>query len=126
MSLITASGVREILPSETALTDVQITASIRAADSVVTRVASCDTDLTSTDLVEIERYLAAHFCAVTENSLTLTSEVDPCNGGNVVYGFRFGNGILGTSFGQMANTLSGGLLIEFDKQPVNFFSIGVC
>jgi hypothetical protein len=56
--------------------------------------------------------------------LTLVSETDPCSGGKATYGFKFGEGVKGTPFGQMANTLSCGCLAEFDKQPVNLFSIG--
>ena len=59
-----------------------------------------------------------------ENSLSILSEKDPCCGGSVVYGFRFGEGVKGTPFGQTANMLSGGCLAEYDKQPANLFSIG--
>lgn len=121
------SKVRAILPAETTLTDPQIQAAIDAATVVVDQIAiGCGSDLTADGLTQVETYLAAHFAAVTENTLTLQSETDPACGGKVVYGFKFGEGVKGTPFGQMANTLSCGCLAEFDKQPVNLFSIGSC
>lgn len=117
--------VRAILPSSTTLTDEQIQAAIDAATCVVDQAAdSCASSLSEPCLIQVETYLAAHFAAVTENTLTLQSETDPCSGGKAVYGFQFGDGVKGTPFGQMANTLSTGCLAELDKTPANFFSIG--
>lgn len=125
MARVTATEVKVILPADTTLTDPQIEAAIAAATCLVDQVAAgCGSDLSAECLKQVELYLSAHFSAVTENTLSLKSEKDPCSGGSVTYGFQFGEGIKGTSFGQMANTLSGGCLAEFDKQPVNLFSIG--
>lgn len=121
----TVQKVKDILPSTTILTDTNIQASIDAATCVVDQIAvSCGGDLSEACLLQIETYLAAHFAAVTENTLTLSSEADACSGSKAAYGFQFGEGVKGTPFGQMANTLSRGCLAEFDKQPVNMFSIG--
>lgn len=121
----TIADVRAILPTETGLTDAQIQAAIDAAKCVVDQAAaSCSSHLTDDCLTQVHIYLSAHFCAVTENTLSLTSETDPCCGGKATYGFKFGEGVKGTPFGQMANTLSGGCLAELDKQPANLFSIG--
>ncbi len=120
MARVTASEVRAILPTSTTLTDPQIEAAIEAATCVVDQIAAdC-----AACLKQIELYLSAHFAAATENTLTLASETDPCSGGTATYGFKFGEGVKGTPFGQMANTLSGGCLAELDKAPVNLFSIG--
>lgn len=116
--------VRAILPTGTTLTSGQITAAIGAATVVVDRLyAGCGYDLSADELLQVETYLAAHFAAVTESTLTISSESGSC-GGDVVYGFKFGQGIMGTPFGQMANTLSDGCLAEQDKAPVGLFSIG--
>lgn len=120
----TIAQVRAILPTATTLTDPQIQAAIDAAACVVDQVALNCSSITDACLTQVHIYLSAHFAAVTENTLTLTSETDPCSGGKVVYGFKFGEGIKGTSFGQMANTLSGGCLVEQEKQPISFNSIG--
>ena len=117
--------IRKILPTETTLTDDQIQAAIDAAKCIVDQIETgCGSDLSDTCLTQIHIYLSAHFAAVTENTLTLSSETDPTCGGKVVYGFKFDEGVKGTPFGQMANTLSGGCLAEFDKQPVGLFSSG--
>jgi len=122
----TEAEVREILPSSTTLTTTQVDHAITAASCVVDQVAlGCASHLTADCLKEVETYLAAHFSAVTENTLTLSSETDACVGARVVYGFKFGDGVKGTPFGQMANTLSGGCLMEQDKQPISFNSIGI-
>lgn len=125
MARTTISEVRAILPTDTTLTDAQIQAAIDAATCIVDRIAaSCGKHLTEECLKQIETYLAAHYAAVTENTLSITSEKDGCCGGSVTYGFKFGEGVKGTPFGQMANTLSGGCLAEFDKQPVGLYTIG--
>lgn len=117
--------VRAILPASTALTDAQIQAAIDGATCVVDQIAiGCADHLTDDCLIQVETYLSAHFAAVTENTLTLHSEKDACSDSSATYGFKFGEGVKGTPFGQMANTLSGGCLAEQDKQPVNLFSIG--
>lgn len=119
----TVEQVRKILPTETTLTDDQITAAIAAAKCVVDQLALEECNLSDDCLTQIHIYMSAHFAAVTENTLSLSSETDPC-GGKAVYGFKFGEGVKGTPFGQMANTISGGCLAEFDKQPVGIFSVG--
>ena len=126
MARVTAAEVRVILPVGTTLTDPQIDAAIAAAHVMTNHMAasSCGQGLAEDELEVIELYLAAHFAAATENTLSLSSEKDGCCGGSVTYGFKFGEGIKGTPFGQMANTLSGGCLAEFDKQPAGLFSIG--
>lgn len=125
MARTTVSDVRPILPTGTTLTDPQIDAAIAAATCVVDQVAGgCASHLTDECLKQVETYLAAHYAAVTENTLSLSSETDPCSGGKATYGFKFGEGVKGTPFGQMANTLSSGCLAEQDKQPISFNSIG--
>ena len=69
--------VKAILPTETTLTDTQIQAAIDAATCVVDQMAAgCASDLTDACLIQVETYLAAHFAAVNENTLTLKSEKD--------------------------------------------------
>ena len=125
MSRATISDTRSILPTSSQLTDFQIQASIDAATCVVDQAAaSCASHLSDSCLLQVEIYLSAHYAAATENTLTLSSESDDCGGGDATYGFKFGEGVKGTPFGQMANMLSSGCLAEFDKSPVDMFSIG--
>lgn len=125
MARTDVTKVKAILPASTTLTDPQIQAAIDAATCVVDQVAAgCGSGLNDACLLQIETYLSAHFAAVTENTLSLVSETDPTCGSKAVYGFKFAEGVKGTPFGQVANTLSCGCLAEQDKQPVSFHSIG--
>lgn len=124
---IVIQDVRDILPADTQLTDTQIQAAIDASQCIIDRLSLtyCGMNFSATCIDQIHAYLAAHFCAVTENTLSLLAESsDGCCTTSVKYGFKFGDGILGTPFGIMANTLSSGCLQEFDKSPANIFSIG--
>jgi len=121
----TLDKVKAILPTSTTLTDPQIQAAIDAAVCIIDRLAvGCGEDLSDDCLLQTETYLSAHIAANTENTLSLSSEKDGCADSSVTYGFVFKEGVLGTTFGQTANMLSGGCLHEMDKQPVNLFSIG--
>jgi hypothetical protein len=121
----TVADVRAILPSDTTLTDAQIQAALDDAECVIDMLAAgCGSDLTDACLTRIHANLAAHYAACTENTLSLKSEKDPCCGGSATYGFVFGEGIMGTPYGQKANQMSCGCLAEFDKQPVNLFAVG--
>ena len=68
--------VRAILPANTQLTDAQIQAAIDAATCLVDQLAAtfCGEALSDACLLQIETYLAAHFAAVTENTLSLSAE----------------------------------------------------
>ena len=121
----TIADVRAILPTGTTLTDEQITAAITAAACIIEQIAAgCASHLSDDCLCQVEIYLSAHISACTDNTLSLSSEKDGCCDSSATYGFKFGEGVKGTPYGQMANTLSGGCLAEQDKQPVNLFSLG--
>lgn len=122
----TIDQVRAILPASTQLTDEQIQAAINAAKCVVDAIAAsdCGSSLNDDCLTQVHIYLSAHFAAVTENTLSVSSETDPCCGGSVTYGFKFGEGYLGTPYGQRANTLSQGCLAEQEKPKLSMFIAG--
>ncbi len=121
----TVDDVRAILPTSTALTDLQIQAAIDAATCVVDEAQDdCNNGLSDACWTIVCTYLSAHFAAGTENTLSLVSETDPCSGGKVVYGFQFGEGIKGTPYGQTANTISRGCLQEWDKRPFGLLAVG--
>ena len=126
MSCITIKEVQDILPAGVVLTDDQIEFAIEAAGCTVEDLAECDSSLSSTRLAKIQTYLAAHYAAVSDNTLTVESEKDGCSDSSVKYGFKFGEGVKGTPFGQMANTLSKGCLAELDKPAPGMHSIGSC
>ena len=125
MARSTVGDVKCILPTGSGLPDAQIQASIDAATCVVDQIAGgCASHLTSGCLKQVEIYLSAHYAAATENTPTLSSETSTCADASATYGFKFGDGVKGTPFGIMANTLSGGCLAEQDKSPTGMFSIG--
>lgn len=124
---IVPDDVRNILPADIVFTDDQIQAAIDASQCIIDQFSDtfCAVSYSALCLDQIHLYLAAHFLAVTNPTLTISSESsDECCRASVKYGWSFDKGILGTPFGQMANTLSGGCLQEFDKRPANIFSIG--
>lgn len=123
MPRVVEEHVRQILPTSTQLTSGQILASISSATLTVDKI-STRYSFNAATLQEIERYLAAHFCASIDNSLSIKSEDDGCADSKVTYGFSFGRGVLGTTYGQTANTLSEGVLAQLDKKPLGLKSIG--
>lgn len=125
----TIQEVRDILPPdvEAIVTDTQIQAAIDIAVCVVDRfaISFCGESYSDECLTQIETLLSAHFLAISNPTLTISAETaDECCRASVKYGWTFGNGVLGTPFGIAANTLSGGCLAEYDKQPANIWSIG--
>jgi len=124
MTCIKVQDVLDILPDGVELTEQAIEMAIASAACMMPDVLVCNPGMTSTCQAQVQTYLAAHFAAVSDNTMTIKSEKDGCSDSSVTYGFQFGEGIKGTPFGQMANTLSRGCLAELDKTPANLFSIG--
>lgn len=126
---ITIQDVRDLLPAwaSDAITDDAIQMAIDASKCLLDQFSAsyCGASFSDNCLDMIHTYLACHFLSVSYPSLALSSESSSdCCTSNVKYSYKFGDGILSTSYGIMANTLSGGCLAEFDKQPANLFSIG--
>lgn len=124
---IVPDDVRDILPTDIVFTDDQIQAAIDATQCLLDQFSAsfCGEAFSASCLDQIHLYLTAHFLAVTNPGLTVGAESsDDCCKASVKYGWSFDKGLLGTPFGQMANTLSGGCLQEYDKQPAGMFAIG--
>lgn len=127
---IVIQDVRDILPPEVSalISDDAIQAAIDASQCIIDQFSAsfCGMSYSDNCLDQIQKYLAAHLLAVSNPTLTISSESSSeCCKASVKYGWSFSSGILGTPFGQAANTLSSGCLAEYDKQPANIFSIGV-
>lgn len=121
---VTDPEVRALIP-KTSITDLD--PFITAANSVVNRMAAtdCGSDLSDEELIQVELYLSAHYAAVTDPTLSIESEKFE----NASSKFSRGSassmsGIMSTQFGQMANTLSDGCLIESDLKKASFFTAG--
>lgn len=110
MATPTIAEVKDI--KSTTLSDDAITARITSAGIIVGRINDqCGTSYTTSELEEIQLWLAAHFVAISDpdakrekiNSLEIDIE-------NIVG--DLGRGILSTFYGQTANALAGGCLVD--------------
>lgn len=123
MARVTATEVQAVTGT-TSVSD--LTPMIDSASLMVDRLAAteCGEDLTTSELKEIERYLAAHFVAVTDPSIAKTKESFEgasieASRGNV----STMSGLMSTQFGQMASVLSNGCLEQMNKPKpqIGFF-----
>lgn len=120
----TDQEVRDIIPNTVI---VSLTPFINAANTIVDRLAAsaCGSDLSDAELTQVEIWLSAHYAAISDPSLAVVSERFE----NATNTFSRGNtstkgGILSTQYGQMANTLSSGCLVELDMRKASGCSIG--
>lgn len=124
MARVTDSEVRDIIPGVSDSLD--LTPFITAANLTINKVAAseCGSDLSDSELSEAERWLAAHYTAVSTPSLALQSET--FEGERNVYsrGKRDNDGIKSTQYGQMANTLACGCLVEIDMRTPTLIASG--
>lgn len=100
---------------------------IDAANAMVNRLSlsDCGVELSDGDLEQVEKWLSAHYASVSDPSLSVTSQKFE----NASKSFSRGNsssmgGVMSTQYGQMANSLSGGCLVEFDLKKASFFTVG--
>lgn len=116
MARVTDSEVREIKPSDS-ITDY--TPYIVAASLVVDRLAvsSCGSSLSDPELAEIEKWLAAHFASAADPQIA-RERLEQAEATYQI-GNRQMTGIMSDFYGQTANTLSGGCLLEMDKRKLS-------
>ena len=119
----TEADVLKIIP-ETSVTDMTI--QILCANGLTNRLAasSCGSSLTDDELFCIETYLAAHFVALADPTLLLTKEKVEDSEST----FSRGNtasksGVMSTTYGQAANTMSNGCLQELESKKPSLFSV---
>lgn len=115
----TGAEVRDIIPN-TSIAD--LVPFINAASSVVDGLIDCG--LSDSQLLQTEIWLSAHYAAVTDPNLALLSEKFEGESNTYSRGASDKGGILSTQYGQMANTLSNGCLIETDMRKATFFAVG--
>ena len=94
MARVSADEVREIIT--TALLDPAIDAYIAIANPMVTNTVTCG--LAASILKEIERWLTAHMIAITNDRTTTEEKLGEAT---VKYAGVYGEGLKGTSYGQM-------------------------
>lgn len=122
----TPENVKDITGST--VEDVAIQPFLNAASCVMNRISSCTESMSSKCKDQLEAYIASHLLvtsAVGQDDMLVTKE--SLNG---KYSVEYlspsatGQGIMGTTYGQTANAMSGGCLAQLDKKPVGLFSIG--
>ena len=108
---VTEEDVRAVIDTDSALS---IRPFIVAASSLVDKVATADTGalLSTDDLVEVERWLAAHFYAIRDPQYTSKST----GGASASFQGQTGMGLDATYWGQMAKRLDvTGYLANLDQ-----------
>ena len=109
----TAADVKAIKPDTTFSDDVIDDSFIAAATLVVDRVAAACSDLSDDILKQIEIWYSAHLLSV-HDAVLVKEKFEGAE--NTYQRGSMGEGVMSTSYGQMANTLSGGCLFEEDKR----------
>lgn len=110
------------------LADSVVQMFIDTAACFLEQIEECTVGITEACLTNAEVYLAAHLLvtsSVGQESAMLAKEA---LGGKYSVEYLMpsvsGDGILGTPYGRVANTLTRGCLAEQDKRPVGIYSIG--
>jgi hypothetical protein len=124
MSRITIDELRQITPG-ISLPDATLTLIIDVATDTVNSISTgCGAGLSDETLKNVELYLSAHIVSVSDPSVSVSEE--QFENARMKYNTAVsGSGILGTPFGQLANFLSNGCLVEKGKRPTRIFSVGV-
>ena len=121
MARVTDAEVREIRPS-TKIADYA--PYIDAATVIVDELAlsSCGKSLSAARLIQVEKWLAAHYGG------SLDPQVAREEFEKAEKTYQIGNrqlfGLMSDTYGQTANMLSGGCLIEMDKRKFSMKAVG--
>jgi preprotein translocase subunit SecF len=120
---VTADELKEIL--ETELSDTILDTFIGAANRVVTEHLGDDATLSDEQKADIEKFLAAHFCASTREQQAQSEKAGPTGGAQIVYQGVFGLGLDFTGYGQMVRILdtTGILAGALGKRKASVFAV---
>jgi len=115
MARTTKEEVRTVNPSLESMPDATLDAMISAANTMVNKLAEsdCGSSLSDETLTQIETWLAAHYATVADPNAAGATEVK-FEGSMKKYAIAqsSGEGILSTRYGQTADNLSCGCLVE--------------
>lgn len=116
---VTATEVKEII--ETTLTDAGVEAYISAANVTITAWLGGNANLTSDQLMEIERWLSAHLIACSERQL----RAETAGQAKDEYAGSFGMGLDFTSYGQQVKMLdtTGILAAKVGRRAASLYAI---
>lgn len=117
----TVDDVKNIL-DDTQLTDIQIEGFVNSANVFVTATLGTK-GLTEALLTDIEMWISAHMISVTRERIYKEAGA---GGAYVKYAGEWGEGLLGSTYGQMAVNLdTSGTLINLAKQKSSAWSKAV-
>jgi len=116
----TAAEVKEIMENCTT-SDAIVGSLIIAASAVVDQVYSTDTEIGSTLLAEIERWLTAHMLA---SSLNRTGSNEKVGDASITYTGKWGLGLDSTPYGQMVKQLdTTGKIAKMGKAAASMYAV---
>jgi hypothetical protein len=123
----TPAAVREV--SGSTLSDSQLQPFVDAAQCLVASVAACaESKGVSQDCLDgAATWLAAHLLSGTslgaDSAVVKSEKFENYSVERIVGGYD-GKGVLGTTYGQTANALTGGCLQQIDKAPASIAFFG--
>jgi len=116
----TATEVKAILDNSQ-LTDAEVDIYITSANTLVTDTLGDSTLLGSTELKDIERWLAAHLISITRERIGVKEKIGDIS---IEYAGKFGEGLNSTPYGQMVLSLDiTGRMAGLGKKKVYFKTI---
>ena len=120
MARVTAAEVKAIMDSCT-VADATVTIMIGSATEVIDNVFENDTDISTTLLKELERWLAAHMLAST---LSRTTSEEKLGDASVKYTGKWGMKLESTPYGQMVLVLdTSGKMANAGKQAARMYAV---
>lgn len=120
---VTKEEVLGLIP-ETTLTNLK--SQMMCANELVNELAlsDCGSGFSDNKLRCIEMNLAAGFAQIADPLLMITVEKVEGSSSTISRGNTSSKtGFMSTTFGQLANTMSGGCLQELELTPVSFFTV---
>lgn len=120
MGRVTAQEVKEII--ETSLSDNVIDTYINASNLTVTEILGTNTDLSSDQKKEIERFYTAHLIACTRTRQAQEEKLDEAT---IKYLGKTGDGLDSTHYGQIVKQLdtTGTFAHRTGKQEAEIYAI---
>ena len=110
------------------LADAVVQMFLDTAGCLLDMIAECTADLSESSLTNAEVYLSAHLLVTSTVGQGSAMVAREALGGKYSVEYLLpaikGDGILGTPYGRVANTLTRGCLAELDKRPVAMYTIG--
>lgn len=120
MARVTATEVKQIISTD--LSDTIVDVFIDSANLIVTEFVGSNTDLSSDQRKEIERWLTAHLIACTRDQKPQSER-----GGDaqITYQGRTGQGLMATFYGQQVTLLdtTGTLANSLGKKKASIYAV---